>query len=1019
MRRRGRKSHNQLSTFEFDNSIPNPSVDEGYHFVDDGRRAIPTSSNIAPQKPVRADTNHQGHAAEAAQSDANHPLDPEFTSIASTLISNDTYEHYIEEGEATKRKRYVSSDDPMQLWRADKHKFLDNLIRREGLGEYHDHPACSKCDAGYGDGATTRLFRCAQCGPSPQCLDCLKKQHAEQPLHRVKEWTGDFWVDVALHKTHIGDESVRSLNLQYQLGHHGKPCVSPTALQTMVVMDVSGVHTLQVRFCACAKALRQDKIAQLMSNAWYPATTIDPATCATYDALEQFRLLNTVGNLSAHDYVGTLERLTEPTGLEKTPDRYVAFGRMSRQYAFLLRCKRSGVAHDSADMTGVKPGALAVRCWACPVDGFNLPEGWKDCDEDDKFLYSLMLAIDANFRLKNRIRTNEKNDPSLGPGWGCFVETEEYKDHLRDYVAENDEHQHLYRVCGVNGKEYEVDYGLESVGDLSNFEIQFALPVWHAAAHELGCQAAMSLSHKKGVGRTDGEGIERTWSVLNPISFATKEMGEGNRHDHIEDKVDHIGFEKNCTQGDTLARKLVIATAERNKQIDEFIEIDRGIDKELRLEWIQQIEDWLEDESKPNPYVMKGGKDAGPSEAEVAAELKKAEVEEMRAGARGGGRENNGDQLYQGVAPAGRSQHEVRGKQSLTADRAGQIEELRASFFKKLNAIQREQDVFMPGVARLRAAAEQNRDPDVRPPRAEDVKLWLPSELTPAQRQWASRPSLVEVEAKLREAQCGDALTRVRGILYTLTHLIHFRNANAVGQATSTRSSNLIGRVGDRRDREVAKYNGAWRALRELKGPAYAAHFQELKSADLNVRTETESDARARIRLGRLGSGRRARNEPTAAERGEGSEARGMSWIWSAVGEEDEEVRVHEAVRVHWAKARARRDRWIEEVRLLKEERRRVLRSLWSVQEEWRAREARRTSHDPWLAAGLVAYARRQVSIHAQVAQRFFDAWHGDVRAALRGVLDDDCEAHLRLLVGKSEVVGGAEGSVAELEGGA
>ncbi|KAF7321844.1 CxC2 domain-containing protein [Mycena kentingensis (nom. inval.)] len=843
MRRRGRKSHNQLSTFEFDNSIPNPSVDEGYHFVDDGRHAIPTSSNIAPQKPVRADTNHQGHAAEAAQSDANHPLDPEFTSIASTLISNDTYEHYIEEGEATKRKRYVSSDDPMQLWRADKHKFLDNLIRREGLGEYHDHPACSKCDAGYGDGATTRLFRCAQCGPSPQCLDCLKKQHAEQPLHRVKEWTGDFWVDVALHKTHIGDESVRSLNLQYQLGHHGKPC---------------------------------DKIAQLMSNAWYPATTIDPATCATYDALEQFRLLNTVGNLSAHDYVGTLERLTEPTGLEKTPDRYVAFGRMSRQYAFLLRCKRSGVAHDSADMTGVKPGALAVRCWACPVDGFNLPEGWKDCDEDDKFLYSLMLAIDANFRLKNRIRTNEKNDPSLGPGWGCFVETEEYKDHLRDYVAENDEHQHLYRVCGVNGKEYEVDYGLESVGggwlcmraawcrssagigyanmdyilihalrdarvrnlvlsydiacqwkvrlrervaqiadeagllpDLSNFEIQFALPVWHAAAHELGCQAAMSLSHKKGVGRTDGEGIERTWSVLNPISFATKEMGEGNRHDHIEDKVDHIGFEKNCTQGDTLARKLVIATAERNKQIDEFIEIDRGIDKELRLEWIQQIEDWLEDESKPNPYVMKGGKDAGPSEAEVAAELKKAEVEEMRAGRGEAEGRTTATSFIKGLLQLEdlkrRIKHEVRGKQSLTADRAGQIEELRASFFKKLNAIQREQDVFMPGVARLRAAAEQNRDPDVRPPRAEDVKLWLPSELTPAQRQWASRPSLVEVEAKLREAQCGDALTRVRGILYTLTHLIHFRNANAVGQATSTRSSNLIGRVGDRRDREVAK----------------------------------------------------------------------------------------------------------------------------------------------------------------------------------------------------------------------
>ncbi|KAJ7058605.1 hypothetical protein C8F01DRAFT_990833, partial [Mycena amicta] len=52
-----------------------------------------------------------------------------------------------------------------------------------------------------------------------------------------------------------------------------------------------------------------------------PATTIDPATCATFEALETFRLLNIVGNLSADDYVGTLERLTDTTTLGSTPVR--------------------------------------------------------------------------------------------------------------------------------------------------------------------------------------------------------------------------------------------------------------------------------------------------------------------------------------------------------------------------------------------------------------------------------------------------------------------------------------------------------------------------------------------------------------------------------------------------------------------------------------------------------------------------------------------------------------------------
>jgi hypothetical protein len=50
----------------------------------------------------------------------------------------------------------------------------------------------------------------------------------------------------------------------------------------------------------------------------------------------------------------------------------------------------------------------------------------------------LILALDANFKLRNRLRNNEINDPSLGPGWGAFVEPTAYKEHLKSYVAEKD-----------------------------------------------------------------------------------------------------------------------------------------------------------------------------------------------------------------------------------------------------------------------------------------------------------------------------------------------------------------------------------------------------------------------------------------------------------------------------------------------------------------------------------------------------------------------------------------------------
>jgi hypothetical protein len=50
----------------------------------------------------------------------------------------------------------------------------------------------------------------------------------------------------------------------------------------------------------------------------------------------------------------------------------------------------------------------------------------------------LILAVDANFKMKNVIRVNEHNDPPLGSGWGAFVEPSEYKEHLRTYVPKKD-----------------------------------------------------------------------------------------------------------------------------------------------------------------------------------------------------------------------------------------------------------------------------------------------------------------------------------------------------------------------------------------------------------------------------------------------------------------------------------------------------------------------------------------------------------------------------------------------------
>lgn len=76
------------------------------------------------------------------------------------------------------------------------------------------------------------------------------------------------------------------------------------------------------------------------------------------------------------------------------------------------------------------------------------------------------------------------------------------------------------------------------------------LPVWHALAHEDACAVMNSLNYVFGVGRTDGEGVERLWAFLNACSYQSKEMGLGNRADTIEDKLDSHNFNKNLGAGE-------------------------------------------------------------------------------------------------------------------------------------------------------------------------------------------------------------------------------------------------------------------------------------------------------------------------------------------------------------------------------------------------------------------------------------------------------------------------------------
>lgn len=88
------------------------------------------------------------------------------------------------------------------------------------------------------------------------------------------------------------------------------------------------------------------------------------------------------------------------------------------------------------------------------------------------------------------------------------------------------------------------------------------------------------------------------------------------------------------------------------------------------------------------------------------------------------------------------------------------------------------------------------------------------------------------------------------------------------------------------------------------------------------------------------------------------------------------------ALRVEWAKARARAARWSEQVRLVDEEMRRVISATQHIAKEWNLRRSRRQSQaagasatDQDLDEGLAAYADEHCAMETLRATALEEKW--------------------------------------------
>lgn len=242
--------------------------------------------------------------------------------------------------------------DPMRDWLLLKDQYLAALYAAEaprgatfgrlGSTESADRFLCYKCQAVQGE------WRCTCCwGGHLLCKSCCLDQHQLNPFHRIEHWApaGHFepaqlsdlglkiWLsprgpgcrchgsgqpekeddDLPEWDTEEEDDDEDSSAARWDT--HFRSRQSPG--KAMIVVDVTGVHTLPVLFCTCDGSPPHDM--QMLRMGLYPSTQKAIRTAFTFQVLDLFLLENLECKTPASSFYARLRRMTDPVFPHRVP----------------------------------------------------------------------------------------------------------------------------------------------------------------------------------------------------------------------------------------------------------------------------------------------------------------------------------------------------------------------------------------------------------------------------------------------------------------------------------------------------------------------------------------------------------------------------------------------------------------------------------------------------------------------------------------------------------------------------
>ncbi|KAL0571778.1 hypothetical protein V5O48_010190 [Marasmius crinis-equi] len=957
-------------------------------------------------------------------------------------------------------RRYLDSDAPLLTWgREHQDEYLDWNVITEGRGRlYLDSPGCAACSS------PSANFRCRDCtGLYMVCLECLRRDHFDEPLHKIEEWKED----------HFSPISLQALGLRYQVGHRrGHRCPFPQpAHKDFVVLSLNGIHTITLDFCGCKMGKDIAHHLQLMEMGWWPSSYKDPRSASTFELLRSFHITNLQCQTAPTDFYQALEQMTDGTGMDKPPGRDAQFLLMIRQWRHIKMMKRCGRGHDPSGVLGTTHGSATVPCRACPHPKKNLPPGWEKASAEDQFLYALFLAEDANFKQKARARPNDARDPPLGPGWGVFVPNDVYMEELGKRTDEQEishcvgfnalaaantkKHKGL-RATGIGAvtcARHET-FRPNGMGDLqvgerysnmdfialfnligcaftliffsydiacqwmSNFRqrmetypeymqipswtrLVFKVPKFHLVTHILKCLAPFSFTYTEGAAKTDGEGVERSWSWLNGSARSMSMMSLGGRWDTLDDFANFSNWRKTINLDTLLLKKMVKAIPESIINARLYVAFTEALEVQHAQElstWQEQVMQWERGNTNFCPYnIVESKISLNEVKKQLAEEEHRREADGLNA---------SSAITISAVVIEGLEIEEAQCALAVSAEAKTQTtfqqRSVQGRRTKLLARIRKYRECLLIHNPYLRRLIETESTTCLDRPEA--MKLYLPSSLPELFRGMACSDSSIDIENRLRYAQAYDALHQLRQQLRARSVAYRNKSRLTVSQGVHTRMNTLQTSIESKIRAIKETYRRARAALLALRGDGrWTASLQELKDQDIRgfgERALKDKEKEDWIRAQEL-AGVDAdaiddvingvnQNIPTMSFNrvlalGQGKEENALSWIWythrpmegenSGSNDGDTFQEIQDSLRSEWCKARANARRPREELRLVEEEMRRAIEYCLYLEGWWKQQIGRREGVSDVLQEGLTAYATQHAFIERRRSLHWTESW--------------------------------------------